>query len=31
MAKVSKTTLSADEIAEKASRGQDVSAYFTAG
>jgi hypothetical protein len=24
-----RTTLSADEIAEKASRGEDVSAYFT--
>ena len=29
MPKMSKTTLSADEIAEKASRGEDVSAYFT--
>ncbi len=26
---MSKTTLSADQIAEKASRGEDVSAYFT--
>jgi hypothetical protein len=26
---MSKTALSADEIAEKASRGEDVSAYFT--
>jgi hypothetical protein len=29
MPKTSKTTLSADQIAEKASRGEDVSAYFT--
>ena len=29
MPKTSKTGLSADEIAEKASRGEDVSAYFT--
>jgi hypothetical protein len=29
MPRTSKSTLSADEIAEKASRGQDVSAYFT--
>jgi ABC-type microcin C transport system duplicated ATPase subunit YejF len=29
MSKTSKTTLSADQIAEKASRGEDVSAYFT--
>jgi hypothetical protein len=29
MPKMSKTALSADEIAEKASRGEDVSAYFT--
>jgi hypothetical protein len=29
MPKTSKTRLSADEIAEKASRGEDVSAYFT--
>jgi hypothetical protein len=29
MTKMSKTRLSADEIAEKASRGEDVSAYFT--
>jgi hypothetical protein len=29
MPKTSRTTLSADEIAEKASRGEDVSAYFT--
>ena len=27
--KTSKKSLSADEIAEKASRGEDVSAYFT--
>ena len=29
MPKTSKKTISADEIAEKASRGEDVSAYFT--
>jgi hypothetical protein len=29
MPKTSKTTPSADEIAEKASRGEDVSPYFT--
>lgn len=29
MPKTPKTTLSADEIAEKASRGENVSAYFT--
>jgi hypothetical protein len=29
MPKMSKTTFSADEIAEKATRGEDVSAYFT--
>jgi hypothetical protein len=29
MRKTSKTTPSADEIAEKASRGEDISAYFT--
>jgi len=29
MPKTSKTALSADQIAEKASRGEDVSAYFT--
>ena len=29
MPKTPKTTLSADEIAERASRGEDVSAYFT--
>ncbi len=29
MPKTSKTTPSADEIAEMASRGEDVSAYFT--
>jgi len=29
MPRTSKTPLSADEIAEKASRGEDVSAYFT--
>ncbi len=29
MSKTSKTTLSADQIAEKASRGEDVSAHFT--
>jgi hypothetical protein len=29
MPKTSRTTLSADQIAEKASRGEDVSAYFT--
>ncbi|HEY3744307.1 MAG TPA: hypothetical protein VGL53_30900 [Bryobacteraceae bacterium] len=29
MRKTSKATLSADEIADQASRGQDVSAYFT--
>jgi hypothetical protein len=29
MPKTSKNKLSADEIAEKASRGEDVSAYFT--
>ena len=29
MPKTSKTTPSADQIAEKASRGEDVSAYFT--
>ena len=29
MPKTSKTSISADEIAEKASRGEDVSAYFT--
>ena len=28
MSKTSKTTSSADEIAEKASRGEDISAYF---
>ena len=29
MPKTSKVRVSADEIAEKASRGEDVSAYFT--
>ncbi len=29
MPKMSKTTLPTDEIAEKASRGEDISAYFT--
>ena len=29
MPKMSKTAPSADEIAERASRGEDVSAYFT--
>lgn len=29
MPKTSRTPLSADEIAEKASRGEDISAYFT--
>ena len=29
MPRVSKKTTSADEIAEKASRGEDVSTYFT--
>lgn len=29
MPKMSKTVISADEIAEKASRGEDVSAHFT--
>jgi hypothetical protein len=29
MAKTSRATLSADQIAEKASRGEDISAYFT--
>jgi hypothetical protein len=29
MPKTPKITLSADEIAERASRGEDVSAYFT--
>lgn len=29
MPKMSRTILSADEIAEKASRGEDISAYFT--
>jgi hypothetical protein len=29
MPKTSRTRISADEIAEKASRGEDVSAYFT--
>jgi hypothetical protein len=29
MPKTSKKSLSADEIAEKASRGEDVSVYFT--
>jgi hypothetical protein len=29
MSKTSKTALSADQIAEKASRGEDVSAHFT--
>jgi hypothetical protein len=29
MSKMSKTTRTADEIAELASRGEDVSAYFT--
>lgn len=29
MPKTSRTTLSADQIAENASRGEDVSAYFT--
>jgi len=29
MPKTPKTRLSADEIAEKASRGEDISAYFT--
>jgi hypothetical protein len=29
MPKTSKNSLSADEIAEKASRGENVSAYFT--
>jgi hypothetical protein len=29
MPRTPRTTLSADEIAEKASRGEDISAYFT--
>ena len=29
MPKTSRTRISADEIAERASRGEDVSAYFT--
>jgi hypothetical protein len=29
MSKTSKKTPSADEIAEKASRGEDISGYFT--
>jgi len=29
MPKTSRTRLSVDEIAEKASRGEDISAYFT--
>jgi len=29
MSKTSKSRLSADQIAEKASRGEDISAYFT--
>jgi ribbon-helix-helix CopG family protein len=29
MPKMSKTTLSADQIAEKATGGEDISAYFT--
>jgi hypothetical protein len=29
MPKISKSPLSADQIAEKASRGEDVSAHFT--
>ncbi|MGH9659072.1 MAG: hypothetical protein ACRD96_11050 [Bryobacteraceae bacterium] len=29
MPKTSRTTISADEIAEKASRGENISAYFT--
>jgi hypothetical protein len=29
MPKTSKANVSADEIAEKASRGEDISAYFT--
>jgi hypothetical protein len=29
MPKTSKAKMSADEIAEKASRGEDISAYFT--
>jgi len=29
MPKTSRTKISADEIAEKAARGEDVSAYFT--
>ncbi len=29
MPKTSRTRLSADEIAERASRGEDISAYFT--
>jgi len=29
MPKTFKATMSADEIAEKASRGEDISAYFT--
>jgi hypothetical protein len=29
MPRTSKPTLSADEIAEKASRGEDISGYFT--
>jgi len=29
MPKTSRTRISADDIAEKASRGEDVSAYFT--
>ena len=29
MPKTSKTTLSAEQIAEKASRGEDISAHFT--
>jgi hypothetical protein len=29
MSKMSRTRISADEIAERASRGEDISAYFT--
>ncbi len=29
MPKISRRTISADEIAEKASRGEDISRYFT--
>jgi ABC-type microcin C transport system duplicated ATPase subunit YejF len=29
MPKMSRSTLTADEIAERASRGEDISAYFT--